>query len=244
MRILVINAIGTDAYNETRKRILSKYARPDVEISMTSLKDVPEQLAHLSKEMVIVPKVVEKVKEAETNGFSGVLINCFLDPGLHASREVVKIPVVGAGEASMMVAAMLGSKFSILSLNMKMIPVLENNAKLCGLDSKLASVRSIDIPVAEIQKGLDLEKFGPQLMEKIKHVVENDGAEVVTVACTGSVGLADKIQKRINIPIVDPSIAPYKMTEMFTDLYERTGLSHSKIAAYLPPPLLSLSVEV
>jgi len=210
---------------------------------MTSLQDVPEQLEHLSKEMVIIPKVVEKVRGAEATGSSAVLINCAVDPGLHESREIVKIPVVGAGEASMTVAAILGSKFSILVTSKKMVPTIEKNAKVYGLDSKLASVRAIDISVAEVQKGLDPERVASCLIEKIKYVVENDGAEVVTMACTGFIGLASKIQKKVNVPIVDPSIVPFKVTEMFADLYERTGLSHSKIGAYLPPPLLSLNVE-
>lgn len=235
LKILVLNTIGTDRYNEKRKGVLEKYARSDVEITVASLQDVPEQVGvYYTREMVAVPKIVEKVNDAEINGFSGVLINCFGDPGLNESRESVKIPVVGSGEASMHVAAMIGSKFSILAPERKSIPAIEKNVMLYGLTSKLASILPLNIPVPDITSGLLGENLD-LIVKKINFAIENNGAEVIMIACTGSIGLAMTLQESVRIPVVDPCIVPYKLTEMFADLFSQTKFSHSKIGKYLPP---------
>jgi len=49
----------------------------------------------------------------------------------------------------MQFAAILGLKFSVVTGLYAVIPMLWNNAKICGVAEKLASVRSVDMPVLE-----------------------------------------------------------------------------------------------
>lgn len=46
-------------------------------------------------------------------------------------------------------AAMLGLKFSVVTVLYAVIPMFRNNAKIYGVAEKLASVRVVDIPLLE-----------------------------------------------------------------------------------------------
>jgi allantoin racemase len=83
----------------------------------------------------------------------GLSINCFGDPGLDASPEVVSIPVVGPCEASMHLAAMLGHEFSVVTVLEHLIPELQLHAQKYGVGWKLASARSVDLPVLDLEEG-------------------------------------------------------------------------------------------
>src|SRR5262249_22731718 len=54
------------------------------------------------------PGTIAKIIDAEKQGIDAVVIDCMGDPGLVGAREAVVIPVLGAGQTAMHVAAMLG----------------------------------------------------------------------------------------------------------------------------------------
>ena len=45
-----------------------------------------------------------------------VVVNCFGDPSVRTGRELVSIPVAGPCESSMLVAASLCDRFSVISV--------------------------------------------------------------------------------------------------------------------------------
>jgi len=58
--------------------------------------------------------MVEKALNAQKEGFDAIAINCFMNPTLEGLRELLDIPVVGAGEAAIHLTSMLGDNFSII----------------------------------------------------------------------------------------------------------------------------------
>ena len=59
-------------------------------------------------------QVHKRVVEAEKEGYNGVVIACYGDPGIEAAKELVKIPVVGITEASYALARILSTKFLVV----------------------------------------------------------------------------------------------------------------------------------
>ena len=45
-----------------------------------------------------------------------MIISAFGDPGLHAAKELLDVPVVGVSEAAFLAAYMLGNRYSIVCL--------------------------------------------------------------------------------------------------------------------------------
>ena len=94
---------------------LDSVKRPDTEIHINGVDDGSMDL-HYNAVVAINSYgpggVLNKIMQAADQGYDAVAIGCFLDPAMQEAREVVPIPVMGLGEASMMAACMYGAKFS------------------------------------------------------------------------------------------------------------------------------------
>jgi allantoin racemase len=138
------------------------------------------------------------------------------DPALDAARELVSIPVIGPAQASMSLASMLGERFSVVTVLRNVVPLFWRLARKYGLESRLSSVRYIEIPVLEIEKEkIDVET---KLINESKKAIEEDGADVIILGCTGFIGLARKIQETLHVPVIDPAPAALKFAESLIDL--------------------------
>lgn len=234
MKIRVVTPIITESFGPLILREFEAAARPDDEISNVFLDRGPASLESAYDDALAVPDTVAKVRQAEREGADAVIINCMADPGLKAAREVVSIPVIGPCEASMHLAAMLGHKFSVVTVLARGIPHVEERARVYGLGEKLASVRSVEVPVLELEG--DRGRLAELLVEQSIKAIEEDGAHVIVLGCTGMVGLAQEVQEGLakrgyEVPVIDPAKAALKVAEALVDL----KLTHSKRTYPYPP---------
>ncbi len=234
MKIRAVTPIITEAFGPMIVEEFSRVAGPETEISNVFLRSGPASVESAYDEAVAIPDVIARVREAEAEGMDAVIINCFGDPGLDAAREVVSIPVVGPCEASMHVAAMLGHKFSVITVLERLIPELDLHAQKYGVGWKLASARSVDLPVLDLEKGR--EQFVGRMVERAIEVVEEDGAHVIVLGCTGLAGLADQVRGGLlkeghDVPVIDPASTALKVAEMLVD----AKLTHSRRTYPYPP---------
>jgi allantoin racemase len=234
MKIRAVTPIITESFGPMIIEEFERVARPDTEISNVFLERGPASVESAYDEAVAIPEVIHRVREAEMEGMDAVIINCFGDPGLEAAREVVSIPVVGPCEASMHLAAVLGHKFSVVTVLERLIPELELHAQKYGVGWKLASARSVDLPVLDLEKGR--EQFVGRMVEKAVAAVREDGAHVIVLGCTGLAGLAEQVKAGLSqagyeVPVIDPAAAALKVAETLVD----SGLTHSKLSYPKPP---------
>lgn len=151
--------------------------------------------------------ILEKVKWAEENGYDGVIIDCMGDPGLDAAKELVSIVVVGALESSIHLASMLGKRFTIISILPETAILCRDLIRKYGLESNLASIRNINIPVLELEK--DINRTAEVASVEAEKAVVEDGAGAIILGCTGMAGLDEKIKEKLkekgyDIEVIDP----------------------------------------
>jgi allantoin racemase len=175
-------------------------------------------------------EVVKTIMEAVGEGFDAVVIGDTGDPFVPGIREYLNVPVIGPMESSLQIASMLGHKFSIITPATFMKPRKEHQVYLYGYADRLASVRSIDMPVSEVSK--HSEKVIDLVVEETNIAVEEDGAQVVIQMCGSMVEYYEKVAKRVEVPIVEPIRAALKTAESLV----RLGLSHSKLMYPKPRP--------
>lgn len=184
-------------------------------------------------ELFAGPDTVIKAMEAESKGADAVIVLCMGDPGVKQAREAVSIPVLGPGETAMHHAAMLGHKFTIMPTLERRKSTYEHHARLYGVESRLASVRPVGVPVLEIETNKDIQQT---LIGKAILAVEEDGADVLILGCVGYRGvdtlIADALAKRGHqVPVIDA--LPLTILTAATLVW--TGLAHSKSAYPFPP---------
>ncbi len=233
VKIRVIVPLIIDTFNEEVEREFKAYASEKTEIDVVNLDKGTASIESEYDEALAAPDIIRKVMEAEGEGFDGVIVDCFADPAVRAAREVVDIPVLGAGEPSMLFACSLGQRFSIVTVLDNVIPTLENMAKVVGVSSKLASMRSVGIPVLELH---DKDRLKNALYNEMLKAIKEDNAHVLILGCTGMMGLAKSLHEMLkrngfDVPVIDPAAAAIRFLEALLAM----GLRQSRLT-YMKPP--------
>ena len=230
MKIMVINPNTSESMTEHIRKEVEKIKRADTRLSVLCPDKGPETVESAYDEAYAIPPTLELVKKANREGYDAIILACFSDPGLEAAREVSKIPVVGIEESTLHMAAMLGARFSIMTPRKQRIPMRREHVHLRGLSHFLASVRSLDLSVADTDRYP--EKTKQRVFEVAQKAVEEDGAEVIILGCAGMAGYAPELESKLGVKVLDPSAVALKVTEAMVDL----GLKHSKMGLFAAPP--------
>ncbi|MFE4895346.1 aspartate/glutamate racemase family protein [Peribacillus butanolivorans] len=233
MKIKVIMPITSDIFNKEILEEVKFYASKTTEVGVTSLDYGPASVESEYDEALCVPNFLEKAKEAEEDGYDGVISDCFGDPGVKPAREILDIPVVGACESSMLFASSLAKSFSVVTVLPNVVPMIENISKTLGVNGNLASVRYVNIPVLEVH---DKDRLKRELYEEMIKAIEQDGAHALVLGCTGFMGVAAELQKRLkqngyDVPVIDPVFAATRLLESLITM----GVKQSRLT-YMTPP--------
>jgi allantoin racemase len=216
MRIRVIAPIISDVFNEEILKEASQFRGPDMDIDVVNLSKGPASIESHYDEILAAYHVVELVVQAEKQGIDGVFVDCFGDPGVDASRELVRIPVVGGFQPAVLTASIIAGKWSVVTVLQSVVPMINDLARKLGVEKNMVSVRDINTPVLELtDKGL-MER---RLRESIEKAVHQDGAEAIVLGCTGMLGLADRLEKDmakrgVPVPVIDPTASAIGFLEM------------------------------
>ena len=235
-RILWINPVGTDLFDQPIKEFLDQAKRSETAIDVVSLGRGPMHLEYHYYEALILADTLHEVRRAEKEAYDAAVIGCFYDPGLREAREIVENLVVTApAEAAMHIATTLGHTFSVLVGRKKWIPKMHENVVKYGFTNQLASFKPLEMGVYDFQK--DPAETARRMRAAAKEAVEVDRAEVVILGCTIEFGFYKELQAELGVPVIDAVLAPLKYAEFLIELKKRFGWGHSKLYGYEGPPL-------
>jgi allantoin racemase len=233
-RIRVITPGLDKAWEPITQAQYSTGARRDTDLSVVYLDRGPAAIESNYDEALAVPDIISKAVQGERDGMDAILLDCMANPGLAAAREKVSTLVLGPACTAMHTAAMLGHKFSVITILDSLIPQFERQALEMGLEQRLASVRSVNIPVLELE---DQARTIPAMVEQAVRAVREDGAHILIFGCTGMIGLDKDVKEGLkkqgisDVPLIDPGILNLKIAEALADI----GLTHSKRTYPTPP---------
>lgn len=216
---------------EDRKKLAEKLKDETnglIQLDTTTIEKGAVSIESAFDEAINTPFILEKVKWAEKEGYDAVVIDCFGDPGVDAAREIVTIPVVGPHHSAIHLATQLADRFTIINILPQLDPLIRHLVHKYGLYEKLASIRTINVPVLELER--DPQTTIQRVVEVAKKAVEEDVAHAVVFGCTGMSPLLEEVQKilkeeyNIDIPVIEPLRAAIYNAVMWTLM----GVSHSK----------------
>ena len=221
-KIKVVVPVATPIWDEVVLKEMQKYKDSDTLIEICHLETGAESIENAFDEAwCALPTLLEVIK-AEKEGYDGVIIYCYGDPGLKAAREGVNIPVVAIGEASAHIASIIGRKFGIITAGPPEAgPYLLDNLKVYELDHKCVGVRSLGIPVMSL---IGTEQDALTALLRVGKEMVEQGADVLILGCGSILGIADKASRELGVPIVLPAAASIKLCESLIAM----GISQSK----------------
>lgn len=231
IRIRAIKAVtGPDAAAlQKEQEYLNSFAGPNTTVEIKQVKAGTSTIESYTDVALAGVETLRLVIEAEAEGFDGIFITCWGNANLDAAREVANIPVTASGEASMLLAAGLGARFSVIATLPNVRNRHEVEAWKLGVHSKFCSERSLGLRVHDLKS--DWEATRAAFIEAGRKCVEEDGAEVLIPGCFGFIGLAAEIQQALGVPVIEPAGAVVRHIETLAQL----GLCHSKLSWRTPP---------
>lgn len=171
----------------------------NLKVTSKCISDQPYGIHDEETELLAVPKIVELAKNWKD--IDALIISCAGDPGVKELREVLDIPVIGAGESTALLAQRYGNVFGVLGIT-KEIPSAytrilgESIVGTCDVPGVISTIDLMSETGREnvIRKALELKSMG---------------AEVIALACTGmaTIGIAKDIEQACGITVIDPVIA-------------------------------------
>jgi allantoin racemase len=223
MKLDIIIPVSTDIWNEDVKNACLKIASPDTEIRITEIKRGPESIESEYDEVFSSPHVVKTAEELAKSGSEGIIIYCFGEPGLHAAKEKLSIPVVGIKEAAISMAKILGDNIGLISPLKTAVP-----GQMRVLKNEVRKIVSIDMPVLDFINTKTLEE---KIENKVKELVL-DGCDVVVLGCGSMLNIDfERMQKEYGVPIIIPLNAAIGICEYLI----KNNLTQSKLAYPFPP---------
>jgi allantoin racemase len=229
-------------YAQKLAAILKNAAAPGTIVEVHGLgpgKAIADQYRYL--EFRDTGEILDNGLKAEREGYDAFLIGNIFEPGLHALRELLNIPVLGLCESSVHLACLMGASFSVVNVNQKFARRVGENIASYGLAGRLASMEQIEVERAgqfdrafedEAAKQLVIERFrtaARQGLDKGAECVIPAGGIVMTILAEAGVHAVD------NAPIVNGLIALVKMGELAVNMRSLTGSFTSKRLTYAPP---------
>lgn len=170
--------------------------------------------------LVVDLAYVEMAQRAEAAGCAAVFINTYADYGIAAMRAVVAVPVIGAGEAAMMIAAQGGRRFSIVTVwppSMEFIYAERTRAVAAGTAclrvrhvsaedelQRLGSEQGVQQRMARREEAIVLK-----IVRECERAIREDGAQAIVLGCTCMAPVWPLVAAQVGVPVVEGSRAGY-----------------------------------
>ncbi|MCI2058585.1 MAG: aspartate/glutamate racemase family protein [Oscillibacter sp.] len=205
-KLLVINPNSSEQMTQDIRNTLSSASDNEFSITVTRTEGAPNVLESFSDYTNAGYHVLRRLEQLKTDGmpYDGVLLACMGDPCLYAVKEACPVPLIGIAEAALSTALLLGSKFSILASSAKAKPMMESMVQTYGLNDRMASVETFDLPIDEFMA--DPELLRKSIRKTAKSATDR-GAEVLVLGCAGMTMLSNELESLADLPVIDPILA-------------------------------------
>ena len=229
MRINIVNPNTSAAMTETIAAAARACAAPGTGIVARTSPRGPASIEGHYDEAMAVPGLLEAIRAGESEGCDVHVIACFGDPGLRAAREVARAPVIGIAEASMHLASLVATHFSIVTTLPRTIVIAEHLALTYGMERICRRVRAIDVAVLDLHD--PASGAGDRLLAECRRALDEDGSGAIVLGCAGMADLASDLSAELGVPVIESVSAAVKLAEALVGL----GLSTSKRGDYAFP---------
>jgi allantoin racemase len=227
MRVLVVNPNSSEEFSKVIRGATEKRLGADIELTVLNPSKGPRWINGRFEEVLSALFATQLVLE-NRELYDAFVIACYgAHASVYAAREVTTKPVVGIGEASMLVATLIATKFSIVTTGLRWKPLLEQDVARIGLTSRCASVRVVPLNTADLERE-SADRVGELLEQEGRAAIEEDGAEAICLGCAGMAGLSEALSARLGVPVLDGVLCAIELARLLVEL----GLGTSRVGAY------------
>ena len=235
-RLLVINPNSDERVtSDLRARVLSVLP-PGVSVEAVDCPRSPPVIETAVDDILAGPDVLRAALGAV--GVDAYLVGCFGDPAVLALREALEGPVVGLGEAALMQASIVTSRFGLITTLERGIPALWAQLAASGVAASCAGVMAMSpahgTPVTAAGEAAGVAEDGQDELDRLVDCGRRllaDGADGLVLACAAFGRYAPELTRVLEVPVCDG--IGFAATALY-GLWA-SGVSTSKRGSYAPP---------
>lgn len=192
-----------------RERWLAE--RLDIDAVVEAVKTGPDYLESATDQVASSPGVLDLGRAAHREGAAALALLCMTDPAIDALRESVPCPVVGAAEASVLLAGSVAQSTVVVTiLDSAVAPIRQRVRAVPGGADLVAAIGAIGMRIAAMRA--DHSAVLDRCTEVSERLLERTGADAVILGCTEmGVTTADELGRRLGRPVIDPNIAAFTL---------------------------------
>ncbi|MFG1281747.1 aspartate/glutamate racemase family protein [Xanthobacter autotrophicus] len=145
---------------------------------------------------------VVRIGLAEASRINAVIVSAFGNPGVGSLRALLRVPVIGIGEAAILKAAATGSRFGIATTTPDLVRSIEAGVRDLGLQGQFTGVR---VPDGDpLSLAADPPAQDQALAAAATACIEQDGADAVVIGGGPLSDAAARLRLRFPSRIVEP----------------------------------------
>ncbi|WP_299417172.1 aspartate/glutamate racemase family protein [uncultured Sulfitobacter sp.] len=143
-----VDANTAGAYLETLQSYLNGIAAAGTQVEVFGMAPPDRDFGRLS-ELRCGIQAIDAGIGAEEAGYDCFVMGHFQDPCLYDLRATLSMPVVGAGEATLLAASQLGRRIGLVTLDPAFEVIHREQADLYGLGSRISHVTGLGLTPAD-----------------------------------------------------------------------------------------------
>jgi allantoin racemase len=225
MKLMVVMGEYPSEEDERRRQAVLKCASPGTEIGFCVIKATFFRRSNSQVNSLSAgPLVAEVAQKAETDGYDALVPFGTLDAGVELARNLVRIPIVGAGQSVLHLGAQLSSRLGVIAYEDKSVPFMRKQMHAWRVADSVVAIRGIGIPLPESTKsrGAMRERF----IKVARDLIDNHDAEIIVPMGVTMVPVQyspQEFEEELGVPVMDALKTSIQTAEMMV----RMGLTHS-----------------
>jgi allantoin racemase len=225
MKIIVVMGEYPPEEGERRRRAVQNCASPGTEIGFAVIKATFFRRSNSQVNSLSAgPLVAEVAIKAEADGYDAVVPFGTLDAGVELSRNLVRIPVVGAGQSVMHLGVQLSNRLGVIAYEEKSIAFMRKQLHAWRVTDSVVGMRSVQIPLPDSTKNRDTMR--ERFIKVARDLINNHDAEIIVPMGVTMVPVQyapAQFEKELGVPVMDALKTSIQTAEMMV----RMGLTHS-----------------
>jgi allantoin racemase len=244
MRVLwqsFVDATQNPSYLDGLSAYLNEIAAAGIQVEVRGMTPPDRDFGRLTEFRCAI-QAVDNAIGAEQQGYDGFVMGHFQDAGLYEARSAVHIPVVGTGEATLHLAAQLGRRIGLVSIDPIFAVWHHEQAERYGLANRVVAVAGLgatpeDFGAAFAGDQMAFARLRSAFIDCATPLVER-GADVIVPAgvLPGLLLSRERGLKVGHAPVVNCAAVALKTAEMLITLHQTDGLEPSRGPSFALAP--------
>jgi allantoin racemase len=225
MKIMIVMGEYPKEEAERRRQAVLKCASAGTEIGFAVIKATFFRRSNSQVNSLSAgPLVAEVAQRAEADGYDAVIPFGTLDAGVELARNLVRIPVVGAGQSVLHLGTQLSNRLGIVAYEEKSIPFMRKQMHAWRVADSVVGIRSVEIPLPESTKNRSAMRA--RFIQVARELIDNFDAEIIVPMGVTMVPVQyspQEFARELGVPVMDALKTSIQTAEMLV----RMGLTHS-----------------